>query len=37
MLTLLEQIASEVRCYDLYFDKSGKIVDVIADELANQP
>ena len=37
MLILLEQIASEVRCYDLYFDKSGKIVDVIADELANQP
>ena len=37
MLTLLEQIALEVRCYDLYFDKSGKVVDVIANELANQP
>ena len=37
MLTLLEQIASEVRCYDVYFDRSGKIVDVIADKLANQP
>ena len=34
MLTLLEQVAREVRCYDLYFDKSGKIVDVIADELS---
>jgi MoaA/NifB/PqqE/SkfB family radical SAM enzyme len=36
MLTLLEQIAHEIRCYDLYFDKSGKIVDVIADELTHQ-
>jgi len=37
MLTLLEQIARDIRCYDVYFDKSGKIVDVIANELANHP
>jgi len=34
MLTLLEQIAYEVPFYDVYFDKSGTIVDVIANELS---
>jgi hypothetical protein len=33
MLNLVENIAREVPCYDLYFDKSGKIVDILANEL----
>ena len=36
MLTLFEQIVREVRCYDVYFDKSGKIVDIIDDELTRE-
>lgn len=33
MLTLVEKIAREVPCYVLKFDKSGRVVDVLADEL----
>ena len=33
ILTLVEKIASEVPCYVLKFDKSGGVVDVLADEL----
>jgi len=33
MLTLVEKIAQEVPCYILKFDKSGRVVDVLADEL----
>jgi hypothetical protein len=29
MLTLVGNIAREVPCYDLYFDRSGRVVDVI--------
>ncbi len=29
MLTLIEKIAREVPCYDLHFDKSGQVVDLI--------
>ena len=36
MLTLVGNIAREVPCYDLHFDKSGKVVDVLADELIRQ-
>lgn len=32
-LTLVEKMAQEVPCYTLQFDKSGKVVDVLADEL----
>ena len=32
MLTLVGKIACEVPCYHLYFDRSGKIVDILADE-----
>jgi len=33
MLTLVEKMAQEVPCYTLQFDKSGGVVDVLADEL----
>jgi len=33
MLTLAEKMAREVPCYTLQFDKSGKVVDVLDDEL----
>ena len=30
-LSLVEEIACEVPCYDLYFDKSGKMVEILKD------
>jgi MoaA/NifB/PqqE/SkfB family radical SAM enzyme len=32
-LTVIEQIANEVPCYEMHFDKSGQIVDVLRREL----
>ena len=34
-LTVVEQVAREVPCYDMYFDKSGQVVDLLRDLASN--
>lgn len=35
MLTLIEKMVSEIPCYTLQFDKSGKVVDMLEEKLLN--